>query len=143
MKALFYALGIGAVGWFFWKWLHVAPNTGASSAPAGPTTVPTPVQPVGSVGYLEDPMQLVAGQRYRMRISTTLTSAAAVAALGFSNMTVYTSPSALPADWPSTDGLNTQNDPATIFAAATWSRPSGSVAKITGLFQVWPTRSTL
>jgi hypothetical protein len=93
--------------------------------------------------FLDDPMALRTGQRYRARIQLSALEAAIASrpmiegqftSIGFSNVTVF-EPDATPADWPAS---TKRGDLArTWFAQGTWSQPPKSVAKPSQVIMAW------
>jgi hypothetical protein len=137
------ALGaIGLLGYELYKRLTPTPTKVA--APAGAA----PAEQRQATGSLESPpmflgaagkMRLHKGQRYRMRYHQPSFSPSSLQ--GMTRLTLYPSPGSLPRDWPPVAAG--QDDTATAFAAGTWDAPDAQIEKPYGLWQIWPTDSTL
>lgn len=116
---------------------------GIVASPSSPAPGSPGAPPMGAPLYLDNPMRLRTGQRYRARVQlgafeSAFASRSAVegqfTALGFSNVAAY-EPDATPTDWPS---ATKQGDLArTWFVEGTWTQPERQVAKPPQVIMAW------
>lgn len=116
---------------------------GVSKTPSAPTPGSPGGPPSGTPLFLDDPLRLRTGQRYRARVQLGITEGLFASrsmiegqftALGFSNVGAY-EPEATPPDWPPSTKKGDLT--RTWFVEGTWSQPEKNVAKPSQVVMAW------